>query len=693
MLLRTQTTLLACVLLATATVATAHEDVDAGVYNNITETYYFFFDGQFVTKPLGEDLGNAAPLSDFGGNFPSTWASGIDAALFNANTEKYYFFRYVASADEWQFIEKPFGANEEFTAPASMDAFAANDFPAQCAVDAATYDAIGRIYYFLKTDGSFCSQDQGPTNPTLVRSAAFGTGYPTDFEVRAVASRIGTANTENIYFFFSSDTYVRKVLEGDAFSIKLDTRQNWPRWPAAHGEDVPSAQPIDLDLPEALFTDPTAVVAGQSSPLIKERLLDLINAADGEIVVQSYLFHDTEFNTALVNAHRRGVRVTVLIDDRSDNQTTNNQALPGRIDHFQFVEVPDGILHNKVGIFSKVRTTSGIVENIVLSSSMNLYPGAYRKFQDALIISDDAIYDGFMRQTRNVKVVDTETYIPSIPGSNDGMRAYFFPRTGGIDTAEEILNSLMNDQTLGDLASMTVKVNMGSWTTARADVTQKLREVADLPNGRVEIVASGWKDLVVESGANSVRDILTGGNVKFNFLRQPVNLNTHSKYMLVDVTYGKTPGTETRSKIVYAGSQNFTGAALRKNFESWTRIINDEIFEAYNSNFNEIWSLTSTAATGLENGSESPAGYALSEIYPNPFISEASFALTLSRAQHVRVSAYDLLGREVAVLHDGLLGTDTHRFILRSRDLPNGIYVVRVVGKRYAASRRAVLVR
>jgi hypothetical protein len=38
---------------------------------------------------------------------------------------------------------------------------------------------------------------------------------------------------------------------------------------------------------------------------------------------------------------------------------------------------------------------------------------------------------------------------------------------------------------------------------------------------------------------------------------------------------------------------------------------------------------------------------------------------------------FDSLGREVAVVHDGALGTGTHRFGFDVRALPPGVYVVR----------------
>lgn len=54
----------------------------------------------------------------------------------------------------------------------------------------------------------------------------------------------------------------------------------------------------------------------------------------------------------------------------------------------------------------------------------------------------------------------------------------------------------------------------------------------------------------------------------------------------------------------------------------------------------------------------------------------------------------DLLGRRVAVLHDGpLAGGVDHRFVLSVRAVPAGVYAVRVHGERVRQSRRVTVAR
>jgi hypothetical protein len=87
--------------------------------------------------------------------------------------------------------------------------------------------------------------------------------------------------------------------------------------------------------------------------------------------------------------------------------------------------------------------------------------------------------------------------------------------------------------------------------------------------------------------------------------------------------------------------------------------------------------------------------YAL-DAYPNPFRAGmgATVDVAVREAQDVTVAVYDVLGRRVAVLHDGPVeaGT-TERLTLTGRGLASGVYLVRVQGERFQAVRRLTLVR
>ena len=74
------------------------------------------------------------------------------------------------------------------------------------------------------------------------------------------------------------------------------------------------------------------------------------------------------------------------------------------------------------------------------------------------------------------------------------------------------------------------------------------------------------------------------------------------------------------------------------------------------------------------------------DAYPNPFRAGtgATVDLAVRAAQDVTVGVYDVLGRRVAVLHDGPVAAGTtERLRLTGQGLASGVYLVRVVGERF----------
>ena len=90
-----------------------------------------------------------------------------------------------------------------------------------------------------------------------------------------------------------------------------------------------------------------------------------------------------------------------------------------------------------------------------------------------------------------------------------------------------------------------------------------------------------------------------------------------------------------------------------------------------------------------------PTRIALGAPYPNPARADAVVTVPVDVAAPgpVRVAAYDALGREVAVLHDGPLGVGLHPLRWTAPALPAGVYVVRAQSGPVASVRTVTLVR
>lgn len=82
-----------------------------------------------------------------------------------------------------------------------------------------------------------------------------------------------------------------------------------------------------------------------------------------------------------------------------------------------------------------------------------------------------------------------------------------------------------------------------------------------------------------------------------------------------------------------------------------------------------------------------PSVYGL-QVYPSPFADEATVRLVVPEgSRSIRVSVFDVLGREIAVLANGIVESGEHQFTLNGADWPSGQYVVRLQVDRQTFSR------
>ncbi|MEP0547465.1 MAG: laminin B domain-containing protein [Rhodothermales bacterium] len=111
----------------------------------------------------------------------------------------------------------------------------------------------------------------------------------------------------------------------------------------------------------------------------------------------------------------------------------------------------------------------------------------------------------------------------------------------------------------------------------------------------------------------------------------------------------------------------------------------------------ETGSLDNVAlGTGGATGAESPSPattVALDPAYPNPFARSTALAFGVAEPGPVRLSVYDVLGREVAVLVDGRLPAGRHEARFDARGLASGLYVYRLQTAGTTLARRVVLAR
>jgi hypothetical protein len=96
----------------------------------------------------------------------------------------------------------------------------------------------------------------------------------------------------------------------------------------------------------------------------------------------------------------------------------------------------------------------------------------------------------------------------------------------------------------------------------------------------------------------------------------------------------------------------------------------------------------------VSEGAGPSAGSTLFANAPNPFARSTSISYALAREAHVRLAVYDVSGRRVAVLDEGVRPAGTHRALFDSDGLSSGTYVYRLeIDGATVAARRLALVR
>jgi hypothetical protein len=88
-----------------------------------------------------------------------------------------------------------------------------------------------------------------------------------------------------------------------------------------------------------------------------------------------------------------------------------------------------------------------------------------------------------------------------------------------------------------------------------------------------------------------------------------------------------------------------------------------------------------------------PSRFALRQNYPNPFNSVSEIQLNVSEYAFVRLTVFDLLGREIAALVNGPLPPGRYTRQFDAREFPTGVYFYKLEAGTYIETRKMVLLR
>lgn len=94
-----------------------------------------------------------------------------------------------------------------------------------------------------------------------------------------------------------------------------------------------------------------------------------------------------------------------------------------------------------------------------------------------------------------------------------------------------------------------------------------------------------------------------------------------------------------------------------------------------------------------EENAQTPLTFGLSTPYPNPFNSTTRIDYSLDLAGTVKLALFDISGRQIKTLVDGVIPSGRHSATLIANDLPAGLYIVKLEAGFRTSSAKVLLVK
>jgi hypothetical protein len=101
-----------------------------------------------------------------------------------------------------------------------------------------------------------------------------------------------------------------------------------------------------------------------------------------------------------------------------------------------------------------------------------------------------------------------------------------------------------------------------------------------------------------------------------------------------------------------------------------------------------------TLLTGINRiSSEVPSSYSLSQNYPNPFNNSSKFKVQNSKLEHLKITVYDINGKEVQTLVNEVLQPGSYEIMFDGDGLNSGVYFYQLTAGNYRETRRMALIK
>ena len=90
---------------------------------------------------------------------------------------------------------------------------------------------------------------------------------------------------------------------------------------------------------------------------------------------------------------------------------------------------------------------------------------------------------------------------------------------------------------------------------------------------------------------------------------------------------------------------------------------------------------------------ELPTEINIGNAYPNPFNPVVNIDFSLQFQSEVKVGVYDVIGKEVAILTDGIMDEGQHFVMWNADEFSSGIYFVKFQTNNFLSTQKIMLIK
>ncbi len=433
--------------------------------------------------------------------------------------------------------------------------------------------------------------------------------------------------------------------------------------------------------------DTTVAIPGNAAKgniNFEQKLIERINSSVFSIDLALYSFFNMPgIVNSVIAAKNRGVKVRVVYDNRT-TQNSMQSLIDAGIPVLKRSSGLDGIMHNKFVILDARDTNP--VNDWVWTGSWNVTSTELTWKNNVVEINDQALANAYKTEFEEMWGGTGDTPNPSLAkfgvqkldntphffniGGRD-IRLYFSPSDA---TNSKIVDAVYSSQhniyfalyafTRSDIATAMNQRYLGGVTDIRGLIDQ------------INTTGSQWTYL------NTFAEMFAAnGNTQ------------HHKYAIFDPSYsGSDPTTVT-------GSHNWSNAAEQDNDEN-TLIIRDvyvanQFMQEFKKRYNEAGG-TGTfiiPTTDLGDYDISKFDYKLYQNFPNPFNPVTTIRFEIPKQQKIKLSIFDILGKEVKILFDGDAPAGIMAIDFKADDLASGMYIYQLKTQDFSISNKMLLLK